>query len=253
MVLAVAALCVSLGLWQLRRLDERRDLNARIVEGLEAQEEPLADALDEPPEALAYRRVTATGRYLPEQEVLLGPRSRDGAPGYDVLTPLLTGDGGILVNRGWVPFALSSPPIAEAAPPEGDVTVTGYLLPSREAARAGPVGAAELDFVSDVDIDRLQGQISIPLAPVYLVRTGQSPALGDLPRPGTTPELDEGPHLSYAVQWFLFATIAVVGYPFLVRRQARDACVKRGESRDERQPSRRTGSSTALPTTRQRR
>ncbi len=240
LLVGVAAACVSLGFWQLRRLDERRAFNARVEQGLEAVQVPLAGVLGEPASSLAYRRVVATGRYLPREEVLLGPLSRDGAPGYDVLTPLVTSAGAVLVDRGWVPFALSTPPVAPARPPEGEVTVTGYLLPERAARRAGPVGAQQLDFVSDPDIARLQEQVSAPLAPVYLVLLEQAPAPGDLPRPGVVPELSEGPHLSYAVQWFLFATIAVVGYPFLIRRRAVDLAGRR----DGPPPSPPTGSAT---------
>jgi surfeit locus 1 family protein len=243
-LIAVAATCVSLGFWQLRRLEERRAFNNLVSERLAAAEEPLAAVLGEPADRLAYRRVTAAGRYLPSEEVLLSPRSRDGAPGHDVLTPLVTGSGGILVDRGWVPFALSTPPIGQAAPPAGEVMVAGYLLPSRHTRRAGPVGAARLEFVSDADIGRLQPQMSVPLASTYLVLTSQSPAPGALPRPGALPELSEGPHLSYAGQWFLFATIAVLGYPFLIRRRARELAVV-DASPGAPPPSRLTGSSTA--------
>jgi surfeit locus 1 family protein len=248
-LIAVAATCVSLGFWQLRRLDERRAFNALVRERLAAAEQPLAAVLGEPADRLAYRRVTATGRYVPSEEVLLSPRSRDGAPGHDVLTPLVTEGGGILVDRGWVPFALSVPPVAQAAPPPGEVAVGGFLLPGRHAARAGPVGAAKLAFVSDADISRLQAQVSVPLAPVYLVLTSQSPTPGQLPRPAAPPELNEGPHLSYAVQWFLFACVAVVGYPFLIRRRAQDLAGLPGVPT----PSRPTDAATAPRPTRPRR
>ncbi|MGH8901699.1 MAG: SURF1 family cytochrome oxidase biogenesis protein [Egibacteraceae bacterium] len=248
-LIVVVVTCVSLGFWQLRRLDERRAFNALVTERLAAAPEPLAAVLGEPADRLAYRRVTVTGQYLPSEEVLLSPRSRDGMPGHDVLTPLVTGSGGILVDRGWVPFALSRAPVAEAAPPPGGITVTGFLLPGRHAPRAGPVGAARLGFVSDADVGRLQPQMSVPLAPVYVVLTGQSPAPAALPRPGAPPELGEGPHLSYAVQWFLFACVAVVGYPFLIRRRAQDLGALPGAP----PPSHRTGSSTAPQPTRPRR
>ena len=110
-VLAVAATCVSLGLWQLRRLDERREFNASVEAGLAAEPAPLADVLGEPAPSLAYRRVIAQGRYLADEEVLLSVRSRNGAPSHHVLTPLDTGEGGIVVDRGWVPYSLSAPPI----------------------------------------------------------------------------------------------------------------------------------------------
>jgi len=244
LVVAVAAGCVSLGLWQLRRLDERRVLNDQIESGLQAEPVPLDQALSEPPSTLAYRRVVAIGHYLRSEEVLLSPRSRDGAPGHDVLTPLETvspGRGrGILVDRGWVPYTMSTPPVAEAAPPPGEVTVRGFLLPTRSAARAGPVGAARLGFVSDADVARLQGQVSVPLVPHYLVLESQAPAPGQLPLPGAPPELDEGPHLSYAVQWFTFGAIALGGYPLIIRRWARE----RFSPPDGSPPSPQTGSST---------
>jgi len=197
--------------------------------------------LGEPADRLAYRRVRVTGRYLPSEEVLLSPRSRQGVPGHDVLTPLVIGSGGILVDRGWVPFAMSTPPVAAATPPPGVVMVTGFLLPGRHAPRAGPVGATKLGFVSDADIGRLQRQVSVPLAPVYLVLTGQSPAPGALPRPGMPPELTEGPHQSYAIQWFLFGCVAAIGYPLLIRRRARDLA----GSPDGPPPSRPTGPASA--------
>jgi surfeit locus 1 family protein len=241
LVLLVAVTCVNFGLWQLRRLDERRALNEQVEAGLRAPPVPLAEALSESADTLAYRRVTASGRYLPAEEVLLSPRSRGGAPGHDVLTPLVTGNGGILVDRGWVPYELSDPPVAQAAPPAGEVIVHGFLVPTRAAMRAGPEGADRLRFVSDADVERLQAQVSVPLAPVALVLEAQEPAPGALPRPGAPPELSEGPHLSYAVQWFVFAAIALGGYPLLIRRRARELIAPP----DGPPPSPPTGSATA--------
>jgi surfeit locus 1 family protein len=249
LLVVVAATCVSLGLWQLRRLEERQAFNASVMRGLAQEEAPLGSVVDEPAPSLRYRRVIATGRYLPQEEVLLGPASRDGAPGYEVLTPFVTADGAILVDRGWVPFAMSEPPVVEAAPPGGQVTVSGYLLPGRSARRASPVGAPRVEVMSDPDIARVQRQVSVPLADVYLVLLAQSPASGALPRLGVLPQLSEGPHLSYAVQWFLFATIAVAGYPFLIRRRAREMA----GLPDGSPPSPPTGSSSAPPRTQLRR
>jgi len=222
-VVAIAALFVSLGFWQLRRLDERRAFNALVEQRLAAPQEPLARVLGQPPDDLAYRRVSVTGSYLPSEEVLLSPRSRNGMPGHDVLTPLVTDTGtAVLVDRGWVPFELSTPPVAGAAPPAGQVTVTGFLLPGRPTTRFGPVNADRLEFVGEADVARLAHQVSEPLAPAYLVLAEQTPAQPDLPRPSLPPVLDEGSHLAYAGQWFLFALVGLVGYPALVRRRARD-------------------------------
>jgi surfeit locus 1 family protein len=211
---------VNLGLWQLDRLEERRTYNATVASRLAAPAQPLAGVLEEvggDPEALAYRRVTATGRYAPEEEVLLSPRSYQGTPGHHLLTPLETGDGtGVAVDRGWVPLELDDPPVAEAAPPSGEVAVTGVLFPPF-ADRRGVTG--EVDLLTQPDIARYQEQVPIDLAPVYLLAQDRT---GDLPVPGELPTLDEGNHLSYAVQWFVFATVVAVGYPLLLRRTARD-------------------------------
>ena len=226
--LVVAAVCVRLGIWQLDRLDQRRTLNAHVRAGLAAPPATL-EALeggDPDPETLAYRRVEVTGSYDTEHEMLLYGRALDGRPGHHVLTPLVVDDGAaILVDRGWVPFEMGTPPVAAAEPPSGEVTVTGFLLPAGDE--------------DDVVIDRddtgrvltvrhdvpaaLEDAMPYELWPLPLQLQGQQPAPPSaLPAIVGPPELDEGPHLSYAVQWFTFATIALVGYVVLVRREIRD-------------------------------
>jgi surfeit locus 1 family protein len=214
---------VNLGLWQVRRLDERREANALVSARLAESERPLAEVLAEvgdDPDELAYRRVSVDGTYLTDQELLLSVRPHGGSPGHHLLTPLETAGGeGVLVDRGWVPLPLDDPPVSQAAPGEGPVTVRGVLFPPLEDPGSPP----DAEFVRQVDLARIAGRTSIELAPVYLLAQEQvPPAPGDLPRPGDLPELDEGPHLSYAIQWFLFAAIVVVGYPLLLRRTARE-------------------------------
>ncbi len=226
-VLLIAVLLVNLGLWQVRRLEERRDGNALISERLAAPAEPLAAVLDEvggDPDALAYRRVAVEGRYAPGEEVLLSPRSDNEEPGHHVVTPLVTAGGrAVLVDRGWVPFALDEPPVPEAAPPAGEVAVEGIVMPDQTAHRFGsrsPTGD-QVDYLSVVDVARLQPQVGEPLYGFYVLLGRQEPAAGALPRTPDLPDLSEGSHLSYALQWFSFALIGVVGYPLLIRRTLR--------------------------------
>jgi surfeit locus 1 family protein len=190
-----------------------------------------ADALrGADPDALVYRRVSVSGTYETEREVLLAARTLDGRAGHHVLTPLRTEDGLlVVVDRGWVPLEESDPPVAAAAPPSGVVEVDGLLLPSEPARRAGAFGdGSGLEFVSAVDLDRLGGWLGEPLAPLSVRLQDQRPGnAGALPVPAPLPETNEGNHLSYAIQWFLFAGVVAVGFPLLVRRTARDRGVEK--------------------------
>jgi len=225
----VAGVCVRLGIWQLHRLDERRTYNAEVTAGLA---QPTATAEDlfahagSDASALAYRRAEATGTYDPPHEVLLYGRALDGEPGNHVLTPLVLSSGEVLlVDRGWVPIRLDTPPVAEAAPPSGTVTVTGVLQPGAEGGSAeierDPSG--RLLTVREIDLGALSDEVGTELEPLYLLlETQDPPQPGALPRPAPLPELTEGPHLSYALQWFTFATIALIGFVILVRREVKD-------------------------------
>lgn len=222
-VVALAVGFVNLGLWQLRRLDERRADNARITANMSQPPQPLDVTLAEygnDPDALIYRQVIVEGTYRPAEEVLLTPRTNGRTAGHHVATPLLTDTGqAVLVNRGWVPFADDDPPVEAAAPPDGQVTVTGVLLPTAEAARFGsPDGGDRITYLSSADVDVIQPQVEVPLYPFSVVLLEQEPAAGDLPVPGAPPEVSEGSHQSYAWQWFSFTAILLIGYPLLLRR-----------------------------------
>lgn len=232
-VAAVAVVLINLGLWQLSRHEERTASNARVAERLEQPPRPLEELTSEGQAAsttddeLAYRRVRVSGRYLPNEEVLLSPRQRHGQPGHHVLTPLVTDDGrGVLVDRGWVPYEHDEPPVDEAAPPTGTVELSGFLLPNEPAERFSPdLPKGELDTVSRVDLGRLEQQSDRSLFPYYVQLQEQRPAQPEesLPLPAEPPDVsDDGNHLSYAFQWFSFAGVGLVGYPLLIRRAARD-------------------------------
>lgn len=227
-VVAVAAIVgfVALGLWQLDRLDQRRALNDRITERITSPVIPLEEALAGIPDQneVEYRRVEVTGTYSVENEIILQARSLNGISGHHVLTPIVIAGGrAVIIDRGWVPLEASGPPVVEARPPAGEVTVTGIARRTEVRDRFGPTDPAtgELERVARVDLDRLQMQMPFPLAPVYVVLSEQTPAQGtELPLVLPAPEVGEGPHLSYAVQWFIFAGVVAVGYPALLARTA---------------------------------
>ncbi len=216
----VVGVCVRLGLWQLDRLEGRREFNERYAAGLATAPRPL-DALLADGEALAYRRATAMGRYDTEHEVILYGRTLEGRTGNHVLTPLVLADGrAIVVDRGWVPFEMDEPPVAAASPPTGAVEVEGTLF-APQPGGAGEIQSGEdrVTTMRTVDVEAIGRDVPYELVGWFLQLRSQTPSSGDLPAPAPLPELTEGSHLSYAFQWFAFATIAAVGYAILVRRE----------------------------------
>jgi surfeit locus 1 family protein len=224
-VLLVVAVIVmiNLGFWQLRRLDEKRTRNDEIVDRSSQPVVQIQDlvAPDEPVEVgddLRFRTVEAVGTYAVDDQFLLRGRDLDGQPGLWVYTPLDLGDGTMVaVNRGWIPAGRETDASdVEFPTPEGQVTVRGIVEQSFPDPR--PAGDQQTT-VAHADLEWFDDQVTADAYPVAIRLEEQAPAQsGDLPVALDPPELDEGPHLSYAVQWFLFTTVALVGYPILLRR-----------------------------------
>jgi surfeit locus 1 family protein len=219
-VLLIVAM-VDLGFWQLRRLDERREHNA-LVEGREDQPVVPVDDLVQPGDggdavgAARFRTVTATGTYDADATIEVRNRTQDGVAGVWMLTPLVLDSGDrVGIVRGFVPLGANGDP-HPTAPPDGQVTVTGAV--------ADPT---KFDGTAPRDVDDITDQTDVLPAVVLLDRSdpGEPEALTDSTDDPSTaiakvppPELGEGPHFSYAVQWFIFTTIALVGYPLILRR-----------------------------------
>jgi cytochrome oxidase assembly protein ShyY1 len=203
---------VNLGFWQLRRLDERRASNDQVRARTTEQAVPIEsvatpDTSGAALGALRYRNVTARGTYdAPASTVVLN-RTQDGGPGGWVVTPLRVGSETVLVLRGFARLgADGSVPVP--APPAGTVEVDGYAL-----------AISGFDNLAEHDLDALRSKSTATL-PVVVQAKATTPADDQSLATIALPTLDDGPHLSYAVQWFLFSTIAVVGYPFALRRAA---------------------------------
>jgi len=244
-VLVVLVAFSQFGLWQLRRHAEVAERNAVLVERLAEAPVALDAALaaaavqaaqgGDADEAVRFRRVAVVGTFEPGDEVLRRPVSRDGAPGYHVVTPLrLAGDPDgrrLWVERGWVPQAFDEVPVAEAAPPPGAVEVVGWLRgttrpPSGWVAALAPRDppSGRLVTVAYLDPERLADQVAGPLVPAVLWLESLVPDPGaPWPRPPETPAVDPGPHLGYAIQWFAFALVTLIGYAALLRRALREA------------------------------
>ncbi len=221
---------VALGFWQLDRLEGRRVTNAVWENRLELDPVPIdvirSNAGSVGAEDLRYLRVTVSGEYLPEQQVLVRGRAHDGVSGHWVVTPLVTEDlETVAVLRGWVPFALADPDDVGLLAPSGVVVVTGVLVPGERSTGFGPIDPPDgrLSRMALLDLERLGQQVGSDLGPVYVQQT--TSAAGDrdeLPVPVDLPDVtDEGPHLAYAIQWFSFAAIGGAGFAALLRREVR--------------------------------
>ncbi|MCI0580119.1 MAG: SURF1 family protein [Chloroflexi bacterium] len=204
-----------LGFWQLDRLEQRQARNAELTRQLAQPPIELAGAaLPAGPAAWRDRPAVARGRYDFSLQVLLVEQRWQGAPGVHLITPLLLegSQAAVLVDRGWIPLSEAGD-LAQFDEP-GLVTVSGYLQLSQTlpgGRQIIPDGPKQEWF--RVDIEGLQGQISYELLPVYLLQSPVAGAATTLPyRAELDVDLSNGPHLSYAVQWFIFMTLLAVGY-----------------------------------------
>ncbi len=225
-VLSAVTLFASLGFWQLRRHAQKVDYNAVLESRLVTTPMTFSDlksnfVLDEEigaEDSAAYRAVTISGQYDASQELLVRNREYSGRPGYHVVTPLIFDEGqAILVDRGWVAAELEQAgQLSVADAPEGVVEVEGMLLPEHDPP-TGPVGAKDpaegiLEKVFWVDVERLSQQMPYELEPAYIRLKAQTPTqTGEYPVPAPIPELSNGPHIDYALQWFAFALVTICG------------------------------------------
>ena len=208
-LLLVSAVCARLGVWQLSRLHQRRAINAAI---LRARTEPPI-SLDSPgardSASLAYRRVSATGRYDRGLELVLRGQAYMGTPGVYVVTPLRLRDSdtALLVLRGFVPAADAVRADLGPLDETGEVSVTGLAEPIGSGG-GQPLVVEGSSTWARLDLRALRGALPYPVLPVAL-RQAPDSALPRYPRRLDAPEVDDGPHLNYAVQWFLFSVMGI--------------------------------------------
>lgn len=223
-VLAGMTFLVWLGLWQLDRLQQRRAYNALLAERWNSEPFDLnTTALPEDVDQLGYRRVKAQGTFDYEQQlVLTNQTTPQGEVGVILVTPLLLdADTAILVARGWIPYDQSKPEFWPQFKETPDAPVVGILKGSQTIAEA-PIPAQPQQEWHRIDIPVIQHQLSYKLLPVFLLQLPEpGRSATQLPRREIPEELQlsEGNHVSYAIQWFLFAVILGFMYIQLVRQQ----------------------------------
>lgn len=231
LVIAMIVVMVNLAFWQIDRHDERQEFNATLTARFDEPIVPLESLLGANPTDIEWRTVQVTGTYLAGADVSVVNVSQDGRAGFDPVSALVMPDGRIvLVNRGFLPLAAPFP-----AAPAGEVTVTGTV---RSSAQRKPGQIADpkdgvLTEVQRIDIPRLDQQIDGDVVDVYVELLASEPADSPALSRIASPDFTTGPHLSYAVQWFIFSAFAVFGWVVVVRRRLAKSRAA-GEHTDQR-------------------
>jgi cytochrome oxidase assembly protein ShyY1 len=231
-VVALAYLAWVLGQWQFGRLEDRRERNAVVERNEDAAPVPVESVLapGRPvSEADEWRLVSATGTYVPDETVIVRYRTRDGASGVDVVVPLVTADGtALLVDRGWLATDNRGGSDIEApAPPTGQVEVVGWV-------RRDATGAST--EVSDLST-RAISSTEIGAALDRTVYGGFVDLRSESPEPAQPlagpelPDLGEGPHFFYGLQWWFFGLLAIGGFLYLVYDEWRGKAAERRSGR----------------------
>ena len=229
-----AAVCVRLGICQLDRLAQRRAFNSHVLamQALATLQLPSTEDL----EAQEYRRVRVRGAFDTDLQVAIRNQAHDGRYGYRLLTPVwidgqpVSTDGAkpaVLVDRGWIPAEGNEQPVAWRKYDEpGMVEVQGVIRLGQNGPSFGGIpqptlapGEVAAKFWMYADVEGIGKQLPYAILPIY-VQSDSTGVAADLPIAGTPAlELTEGPHLGYAIQWFVFATILLIGYPIYVGKR----------------------------------
>ena len=237
-VLAILAvgIMVRLGIWQLDRLEQRRSFNARVIEQIE--QEPLeltGDNLKLDLTGMEYRKVVLRGRYDFSQEVALRNQVWNDKIGVHLLTPLrISGtDQVVIVDRGWIPQDVYLTGDWSSFAEPGEVNVEGVIRATQSKPDFGriadptPMPRERIESWNLANINQMAKQMSYPLLPVYIQQTPDGNWLNLPYRNVAIPELSEGSHMSYAIQWFAFASILAIGYPLYIGKNDSQRALKR--------------------------
>jgi cytochrome oxidase assembly protein ShyY1 len=219
-VVVLAYGCYLLGQWQFHRLHDRESTNVTTRTNLAASPVPVAEVLRPgraPQVSDEWRRVTATGRYLADRSVVIRYQTRDGASGVDIVTPLQTsgrtsGRALLLVDRGWMKTEnVGADQVDAPAPPAGEVTVVGWVR-SDATGDAATVTDGSARAISSEEIAR---QLDGPVYGGFVDAATETPAAATALVHAELPDLGNGPHFFYGLQWWFFGVLAVFGFFYL--------------------------------------
>lgn len=213
LALVLAVVFMRLGFWQIERLRQRRAINVTIGESIRAPAIPF----DRLPASSAYRRAILAGTPDYPHEIILTGRSHEGSPGVYLLTPVrpARGDSAVVVVRGWV-YAPDAATVDATRWRETRDTFSGYVLPLPGGAGAASGSTRGGRSIRSLTLSGVRALVPYPVSSTYLV--SQDAPAENAPVRLPPPSIDDGPHLSYAIQWFSFAAIAVFGAAAVIAR-----------------------------------
>ncbi|RVW04907.1 SURF1 family cytochrome oxidase biogenesis protein [Rhodococcus spongiicola] len=223
-VAGFAFMCFTvLAPWQLGKNTQTSERNSLLEQSIDADAVPIDSLVSGtgPTPGDEWRKVTATGTYIPDSDLLVRLRSIEEKPAFEVLTPLRLTDGQtMLVNRGYVRPAEGSQPPPIPAPPDGQVTLEGRIRMSEGTVPGkDPITESGTRQVYYIDSDQIGQFIGTDLVSGYLqLDDGQPGGLGTIP----LPQLDAGPYLSYGLQWLAFGIMAPLGLAYFIRAELRE-------------------------------
>ena len=224
LAIVFAIVCVFLCMWQLSRRAEARAEIDRIDANYSSEAVPIGDALADLESfdvKQKWKPVEVTGTYLTDQQTLVRNRPYNGSPGFEVLVPLQLADGSVfIVDRGWVaPGERQDSPDQVPDAPSGTVTVTARLKAGEPTLPGRSAPAGQIATVNLPDMAQRVGEPTYTGAYGLLVDEDPSPA--DRPLAAAKPARDEGPHLSYAFQWLVFALFGFIGLGYALVQEYR--------------------------------
>lgn len=221
-VVILGAVCFNLGEWQLRRLDERQQRNAATIANEQRPVQPYREIFSHPiADDQQWQRVEAQGTFDAEHQFVVRFRSNGEETGYEVVTPLQTATGAVLVNRGFIKVDKGVQiPTTAPPPPVGTVTVVGHVR-RNEQGRRGAIqpNAGQIRLIN---APALAPALPYPIVDGYIGAITVDPAQDGDFKPVVPPELSDGPHFWYAVQWFMFAGIGILGLVVFIRGDLRE-------------------------------
>ncbi|WP_139003591.1 SURF1 family cytochrome oxidase biogenesis protein [Arthrobacter crystallopoietes] len=223
LVALLASVCVLLGNWQMDRRDQAHDVVTAIESNYDADPvdfEAVPDIFAEADDADEWTPVVLRGEYDEAGQRVVRNRPLNGRPGYEVLVPLKLDSGpAVIVNRGWLPIGnnVAGRPDTVPAAPEGDVTVVARVKPGESSVdRGAPEGQ-----LASIQLDEYAAELDYPVfTGGYGLMAAENPAPAERPVLMPKPAIDEGPHLSYSMQWYAFGVLFFVGYGYAARQQA---------------------------------
>jgi cytochrome oxidase assembly protein ShyY1 len=231
-VAVLGVVFVSMGEWQLDRLAQRKERNATTIANEQSPVRPYEQVFTHPiTDADQWQRVEARGTFDADHQFVVRYRSNGDREGYEVVTPLRTANGIVLVDRGLIPLPRGTQiPSIGPAPPIGEVTVVGHVR-RNEKGRRGANTPAD-NQVRLINSDAIGTALPYPIKSGYIgLLTVQPEQQGGF-QPIQLPELSEGPHFWYAVQWFMFTAVGIAGIVVFIRTDLR----ARREEREDATP-----------------